>query len=120
MRVICKDELERQQGPRDRFDGEVWQSRLLRGRDQVNISLVRFEDGARTNWHEHQEEQILYIVEGECRVATASIPEVRLTAGDQVHLPPGERHWHGAVPGASMAHLSITTGADPTWYEPAP
>ncbi len=45
MRVIRKDELERQQGPRDRFDGEVWQSRLLRGRDQVNISLVRFEDG---------------------------------------------------------------------------
>lgn len=120
MRIVRKAEMPREQGPESRFDGTVTLNRLVAGRDRVGISIVRFQDGARTNWHQHEEEQVLYILEGECRIGTASVAEEHLSAGDMVYLPGGERHWHGAAPGGSMAHLSITTGAPPEWYEKAP
>ncbi len=80
------------------------------------VSLVRFTDGARMHWHVHPGEQVLYILEGEGRVGTGS-EEIRVGPGDVVHAAPGERHWHGAVPGKSMAHLSVTTVGSPEWFE---
>lgn len=120
MRVVRGGEAERAQGPAERFEGRVLLERLLVHRDDVSLSVVRFHDGARTNWHTHDEEQVLYVIEGECRLGTDAIPEERLLPGDRAHLPPGERHWHGAAPGATMAHLSITTGAEPVWDGPPP
>lgn len=120
MRIIRASEAERQRGPAERFAGRVELERLLLHKDDLSVSVVRFYDGARTNWHEHAEEQVLYIIEGECRVGTDAIAEERLGPGDRVHLPPGERHWHGAAPGATMAHLSVTSGAEPVWDGPPP
>lgn len=37
-----------------------------------------------------------------------------LNPGDVVFAPDGEEHWHGAMPGHFMTHLSITEGA-PHW-----
>ena len=42
--------------------------------------------------------------------AAASSSEIR--AGDTVHTPPGEWHWHGAAPDRFMTHLAI-------WEAPA-
>ena len=39
-----------------------------------------------------------------------------IRAGDVVHAPAGEWHWHGADDEHFMTHLSITDG-DPTWGE---
>lgn len=100
------------------FTGEVRLARLLDAQQPggVSLSLVRFADGARTHWHVHPGEQVLYILEGEGRVGTAG-EEVRVAAGDVVYAAPGERHWHGAAPGCSMAHLSVTTVGAPEWFE---
>jgi quercetin dioxygenase-like cupin family protein len=27
--------------------------------------------------------------------------------GDVIQCPPGEKHWHGAMPGAAMTHIAI-------------
>jgi quercetin dioxygenase-like cupin family protein len=35
-------------------------------------------------------------------------PVEAIRAGDVVHTPSGEWHWHGAAPGHFMTHLSIT------------
>ena len=43
---------------------------------------------------------------------------IRARQGQVVHLPPGEEHWHGAVPGGTMTHLSITTGGPAVWNGP--
>ena len=118
MRVTRRGDIPRERGPGDRFTGEVRLERLLKGGERVGVSVVRFANGARTNWHEHAEEQILYIIEGECRVGNADGVEERLATGDMVVLPGGQRHWHGAAPGSDMAHISITTGADPVWDGP--
>ena len=86
----------------------------------VTLSVVRFTDGARTFWHVHPGEQVLYILEGECQVGTEDRLEEGLQPGATVHVPSGEKHWHGAAPGASMTHLSITTHGPATWLGPPP
>ena len=82
----------------------------------MSVSLVRFEDGARTNWHVHPGEQLLYILEGKGRAGTEG-QEMVVKPGDLIYSPPGERHWHGAMPGQAMAHLSVTTVGAPEWFE---
>lgn len=100
------------------FTGPVELRRLVdfQRSDGASVSLVRFEDGARTNWHIHPGEQILIVVEGEGRVGTAT-EEFAIGPGDVVYCAPNERHWHGAQPGKQMAHFSITTLGAPTWFE---
>ena len=73
---------------------------------QVTVTLVRFTDGARNRRHTHTADQILYITDGTGIVANDAA-EHAVTAGDIVHVPAGEVHWHGAAPGHNMAHLSI-------------
>ena len=72
----------------------------------VTVTMVRFSDGARNRRHTHSADQILYITEGRGIVASGE-HEHEVTAGDIVHVAAGEVHWHGAVPGGAMAHLSI-------------
>jgi quercetin dioxygenase-like cupin family protein len=117
MKVIRSGEVAGQAGTT--FTGPVELRRLVNAQraDGANVSLVRFEDGARTNWHIHPGEQILIIVEGEGRVGDGT-EEFAVGPGDVVYCPPGERHWHGAQPGKTMAHFSITTMGSPTWFGP--
>lgn len=82
----------------------------------IQITMVFFEEGSRTHWHEHPGEQVLYILEGKGRVGN-NTEEWEVGPGDLVYTGPGERHWHGALPGYSMTHISITTVGSPTWYE---
>lgn len=116
MRVVRSGEVAGQPGTT--FTGPVEMRRIidLQRADGASVSLVRFEDGARTNWHTHPGEQILIVVEGEGRVGDGTV-EFAIVAGDVVHCAPGERHWHGAQPGKQMAHFSITTIGPPTWFE---
>lgn len=100
------------------FTGEVTLDRLMPAQTEggINISVVHFENGARTHWHEHPGEQALYILEGEARAGTPN-EEIRASVGDVIYMPPNERHWHGAIEGGSMTHISITNVGSPTWYE---
>ena len=44
-------------------------------------------------------------------ICTAGQPPEQLRAGDWVWIPPGERHWHGASPGAFLTHTAISLGS---------
>jgi quercetin dioxygenase-like cupin family protein len=116
MKVVRGGEVGAEPGTT--FTGEARLARLLAAQEPggIAVSLVRFEDGARTHWHAHPGEQVLYILEGEGRVGTAG-EEARLQPGDVVYAAPGERHWHGAAPNGSMTHLSVTTVGSPEWFE---
>ncbi|HEU5431365.1 MAG TPA: cupin domain-containing protein [Thermomicrobiales bacterium] len=100
------------------FTGEADLRRLLTAQQPGGMaaSIVRFDDGARTHWHVHPGEQILYVLEGQGRAGTDEA-EFTIGPGDLVYAPPGERHWHGAAPGATMTHLSVTAGGAPAWFE---
>jgi quercetin dioxygenase-like cupin family protein len=116
MRVVRAGEVAGQAGTT--FTGPVEMRRLVDSQQTngTSVSLVRFEDGARTNWHVHPGEQILIVVEGEGRVGNGT-EEYAIGQGDVVYCQPNERHWHGAQPGKTMAHFSITTIGPAQWFE---
>ena len=41
-----------------------------------------------------------------------------MQTGDTVHTPPGEAHWHGALPDRFMVHLAMWEGDDAAWSDP--
>jgi quercetin dioxygenase-like cupin family protein len=116
MRVVRASEGTTNRGTT--FTGETWQTRLLPEQepDGTTAGVVRFEDGSRTNWHIHPGEQVLYILEGEGRVGTAT-EEQQVGPGDIVVLPARQRHWHGAAAGKHMTHLAVSLGGAPEWFE---
>jgi quercetin dioxygenase-like cupin family protein len=75
---------------------------------------VRFTPCARTAWHSHSLGQTLHVTDGIGIVATRD-QVIVLRAGDTVHTPPGEEHWHGALPARFMAHLAMWEDDDATW-----
>lgn len=93
--------------------------RLL-GRDDgesIRLYRVAFEEGARTNWHSHDDIQVLYGLTGTCVVVNRDGAEQRLESGDVVVVEAGEEHWHGAAPGGAGAHLAINVGSETTWLD---
>jgi quercetin dioxygenase-like cupin family protein len=116
MKIIKKDEVEAKASKT--ISGENQLTHLLQAQREggISLSVVYFEDGARTNWHEHPGEQVLYILEGIGRVGIENL-EWQVELGDVIYTHPGEKHWHGAVEGTSMTHLSITNVGAPTWYD---
>ena len=83
--------------------------------EDLNVLGVSFEPGARTDWHTHPAGQVIFVLEGTALVQTDGGDRVEAVAGDTVHSPAGELHWHGATPDAPMTHLSITYGGSTQW-----
>jgi quercetin dioxygenase-like cupin family protein len=83
----------------------------------VHVYRVEFPSGARTNWHTHSGPQWLLIVEGRIRVQRWGERPQDVNAGDAVVFAPGEKHWHGAVPGTSGTHIAVNINATTTWLE---
>jgi quercetin dioxygenase-like cupin family protein len=83
----------------------------------VRSSVVRFEPGARTNWHTHPLGQTLYILSGTGRVQNWGGLLQEVSAGDVVWIPPGEKHWHGATPANTMVHVAIAEILDGKFVE---
>jgi len=108
MHVVRRDDSQEQPATAPIFVGTV-HSRPLIPREvspDVTVTLVRFTNGGKNKRHTHTADQILYITEGNGIVANDE-HEHHVTAGDIVHVPAGEVHWHGAEEGKDMAHLSI-------------
>jgi quercetin dioxygenase-like cupin family protein len=111
--------------PAQAFTGDVYLTPLYNGQEpsRMNVALVRFTPGARTNWHRHAVGQTLHITDGIGLVGTRDGTVLRARAGDTVICPPDEDHWHGAAADTFMSHLAmfeaLPGGADPTtWLEP--
>jgi quercetin dioxygenase-like cupin family protein len=110
--------------PSRNFTGDVYVTPIYRGEDpsRMVVSLVRFTPGARTDWHSHALGQTLHVTDGIGLVVTRNGTVIRMRAGDTVHTPPGEEHWHGATAENFMCHLAMlegTAGGDgTTWLEP--
>ena len=87
----------------------------MRNDGVLNILAVSFSPGARTDWHYHPDGQVLYVTNGAGLVQNDEGAAVEISTGDLVHAPPGEIHWHGALPDSPMTHLSHTTGGATVW-----
>jgi quercetin dioxygenase-like cupin family protein len=90
------------------FTGPATSQRVLSSNEaQYNVAFIHFAEGVRNKFHTHSSDQLLIVTEGRGMVATES-EEIDLRPGDIAHIPAGEKHRHGAVPGSTMTHISIT------------
>ena len=107
----------------DRFVGDAWFDVIVRGEEpsRVRVSVVHFAPGARNAWHAHAVGQTVHVTEGVGRIRARGGEPLEIHAGDTVHTPPGEWHWHGAAPDRLMTHLAIfeaaADGAETDWGE---
>ena len=109
--------------PVDCFTGTVWQE-VICGPNETKALMslmVTFAPGARTHWHTHPLGQTLLVVSGNGLIQSRGGSMQTIRAGDQVWIPPGEEHWHGAGPGTLMRHIAMQEAEDGVgahWLEP--
>jgi len=107
----------------DRFVGDAWIDAIVRGDEpsRVRLSIVHFAPGARNAWHAHSVGQTVHVTVGIGRIQSRGGAILKMRAGDTVHTPPGEWHWHGAAPDHFMTHLAIfeaaADGTESEWGE---
>lgn len=118
MRLLHQDVASAVRDTSPIFVGEVLRQNLVAEGDAalLRVTAVTFRAGARNKPHRHTTDQVLVVTEGRGIVASEN-QEFRVTAGDVVLVPAGERHWHGAEPGEDFTHLSILTPGEMTVEE---
>jgi quercetin dioxygenase-like cupin family protein/quinol monooxygenase YgiN len=93
--------------------------RLTSPNRDASVNHVHFPPGTRTHWHRHDGQQLLWFTEGEGQVVLEDATPVLCLAGDIVRVPPGARHWHGALAERYAVHIAITVG-ETHWEKPSP
>ena len=83
----------------------------------MNMSRIRFEAGARTNWHLHSAAQLLLVEEGRGRLQEMGSGIVDVPAGQPVLTKPNVLHWHGAAPDQAALQFSVYSGTL-EWKDP--
>lgn len=90
----------------DNFTGQI----SVVDSSEMRSSRIRFEAGARTNWHVHSARQLILIEEGQGRLQEIGGPVRVLRAGEPVYTQAGVAHWHGAAPDQAAVQFSVYTG----------
>jgi quercetin dioxygenase-like cupin family protein len=111
VKILNLNKQERMPATGDLFIGSVERQNFVSDADSgtIRIGQVTFKDGAVNKYHSHTFDQVLLVTDGEGIVQVEGQPEHRITAGDLIFVPAGERHWHGAAPGKTMSHLTVAT-----------
>ncbi|QKZ16335.1 (R)-mandelonitrile lyase [Streptomyces chartreusis] len=111
--------------PAEWFTGDVWWDVIVAGREpsRMRANLVRFAPGSRTHWHAHAVGQTLHVVSGIALIGTRDGTVLEGRPGETVSCPPGEEHWHGAVPDRFTEHIAMWEGTgdgspETQWAEP--
>ena len=119
MKLFPETEHHEEKGDPKNFTGAVTVSRINKVYDKPSINLYRvvFQPGARTAWHVHTGPQLLFILEGCCRLQKEGDPFKEICAGGTVLVLPGEKHWHGADPSKTMIHIALNINVETKWLE---
>ncbi|HEX6989080.1 MAG TPA: cupin domain-containing protein, partial [Bacillota bacterium] len=80
---------------------------------EFNVGVVSFPRGVRNRLHTHTTDQVLVVTSG-CGIVATEHESRIVTVGDVIHIPAGERHWHGATDDSDFAHLVITRAGSRT------
>jgi 4-carboxymuconolactone decarboxylase len=114
IRIVRGGTQSSRQGPAENFTGSVRVDPLFQAQAPARASgaVVTFEPGARTAWHAHPLGQVLIVTAGTGRVQRWGDAVDEIRQGDVVWIPPGQKHWHGAAPNASMSHIAISEHLD--------
>ena len=107
MKVVKMSDVGQEESKSDLFVGRVRRQPIVEEKiaKELRVGVVTFDRGARTKWHTHTNEQILYVLDGKGILATEK-EEVVVTPGTFIFIPSGENHWHGATPETSVLRTS--------------
>ncbi|TMC54376.1 MAG: cupin domain-containing protein [Chloroflexi bacterium] len=123
MKITSRPESLKTEKPaeREHFTGRTALRGLMEAAQPGSIfaAVVRFEPGARNNWHSHPGGQLLHVIEGEGWVQVRGQKPQRIELHDTVAADPGEEHWHGAGSQKPMSHLAVAAG-ETRWLEESP
>lgn len=88
--------------------------------EDMRALRLRFEAGARSNWHSHAGWQIIAAEEGQGRTQVRGQDIIEMRPGDAPnYTAPGVVHWHGAAPDQYVVQLTFMGGASGAdWFEP--
>ena len=78
----------------------------------VRLSRRGFDAGARSHWHIHGQDQLLFVQEGRMRYQTEGGRMREVDLHDSTYLTGGLAHWHGAVPDQDLMQVSVTFARD--------
>jgi quercetin dioxygenase-like cupin family protein len=96
-----------------RFTGT---STVMDGKD-LSAARRRFEPGARTYWHSHDNGQLLMVEQGRMRVQRRGEPMKEFGVGGSDYTGPNVVHWHGAVPDGPLVQINVGFGGNSKWFE---
>ena len=85
--------------------------------DGMNTRRIRFEAGARTNWHTHTQRQMIWAEEGHGLYQEMGGPVKELKKDEPILTRANVPHWHGAAPDSYVVQLTIY-GGDIKWGAP--
>ena len=84
---------------------------------EMRTSRIRFEAGARTNWHTHTHRQMIWAEEGRGLYQEMGEPVKQLVKDVPILTKANVPHWHGAAPNSHVVQLTIY-GGDIKWGAP--
>jgi quercetin dioxygenase-like cupin family protein len=83
----------------------------------LSIARRRFEPGARSAWHSHDNGQLLYVEQGRLRTQKKGQPVQELGVGASDYTGPNVVHWHGAVPATHLIQVNVGFGGETRWMQ---
>ena len=91
-------------------------STVLDAKD-LSAARRRFEPGARSAWHSHDNGQLLLVEKGRGRTQKRGLAMREMGPGDSDYTGPNVIHWHGAVPGQEFIQINVGFGGETKWME---
>jgi quercetin dioxygenase-like cupin family protein len=88
----------------------------LDGKD-LSAARRRFEPGARTYWHSHDNGQLLMVEQGRMRVQRRGEAMKELGVGGSDYTGPNVVHWHGATPDGPLVQINVGFGGESKWFD---
>ena len=108
VKIVKISEVYKEPYARPLFTGpDVTRQVLVPDSKEFNVNIVNFGKGVRNKFHAHDSEQILIVTAGRGVVATEK-EEMVVTEGDVIHIPAGQKHWHGATEDSEFSHIYVT------------
>ena len=94
-------------------------STVMDGKD-LSVARRRFEPGARSYWHSHDNGQLLYVEGGRMWTAKRGQAKHELGPGESDYTAPNVEHWHGATTQSHLVQVNVGWGGGTKWLEPVP
>lgn len=120
MKIVRAADIASRAADSVKFTPQVWRADILAAhRDGLRSNRFVYAPSHRSNWHIHEGEQALIVLDGAGVVQwEGNDAAYVLRPGDWVHVTPGVAHWHGAVPTDIFSHLAVTASGGTRWLDP--